>query len=149
MNEEKREMLAKISSDLTAAMKQKEELKLSVLRMMKSKVLYVNARGDLPDAEIIKIIAKYNKELKEAVEEAKKVGRNDAAAATEKEIAVVETYLPKQLSDDEIKNTVKNAIAATGAVSAKDMGKVMKEVLAAHPGVDGKLVNQFVRELLK
>lgn len=142
-------MLAKISSDLTAAMKQKEELKLSVLRMMKSKVLYVNARGDLPDAEIIKIIAKYNKELKEAVEEAKKVGRNDAAAATEKEIAVVETYLPKQLSDDEIKNTVKNAIAATGAVSAKDMGKVMKEVLAAHPGVDGKLVNQFVRELLK
>ena len=143
MNEEKRELLARINSDLTKAMKERNDLRLSVLRMMKSKVLYVNARGDLPDAEIVKILAKYLKELKETVEETKNVGRMDVAETTEKEIVIVEEYLPKQLSDDEIKAAVQKAIADTGAASAKDMGKVMKAVLTECPGIDGKIVNQY------
>jgi uncharacterized protein len=148
MNEEKRELLAKINTDLMKAMKEKDEFRLSVLRMMKSKILYVSARGDLPDAEVVKLVAKYAKELKEAAEEAKKVGRTEAAEKSEKELKVVEEYLPKQLSEGEIKDAVQAAISAVGAVSIKDMGKVIKEVMGKHPGVDGKLVNQFVKELL-
>lgn len=146
--EEKKELLARINTDLMKAMKEKDEFRLSVLRMMKSKVLYVSARGDLPDAEVIKLIAKYSKEIKESIEETRKVGRNEAAEKSERELKVVEEYLPKQLSESEIKKAVEAAIAATGAASIKDMGKVIKEAMSKHPGIDGKLVNQFVRELL-
>ncbi|MFA4967175.1 MAG: GatB/YqeY domain-containing protein [Candidatus Margulisiibacteriota bacterium] len=146
--EEKRELLAKINSDLIKAMKEKEELRLSALRMMKSKVLYVSARGDLSDTEIIKILAKYAKELKESIDEANKVGRPEAAKKSEAELKIVEEYLPKQLSNDEIKATVQAAITSTGASSVKDMGKVIKEVMGKNPGIDGKIVNQFVKELL-
>jgi len=147
--EEKREIFTKINSDLARAMKERNELRLSTMRMMKSKILYVNARGDLPDSEIIKILTKFSKELKEAIEESKKVGRMDVAEKTEKELKIVGEYLPKQLSEDEIKAAVQSIISSIGATSIKDMGRVMKDVLAQHPGIDGKIVNQFVRELLK
>lgn len=143
------ELFNKINKDLQTALKEKNEMRLSVLRMMKSKVLYVNARGDLPDAEILKILAKYGKELKETIEESNKVNRPASAAQAEKELAIVTEYLPKQLSDAEIKSAVQAAITETGAGSAKEMGKVIKAVMAKHPGVDGGKVNQFVRELLK
>jgi len=143
------ETFAKINSELIRAMKEKNEVRLSTLRMMKSKILYVNARGDLPDPEIIKILAKFSKELKEEIDEAKKVGRMDVAEKTEKELKIVEEYLPKQFSEQEVKAAVQSIISSSGAASIKDMGRVMKDVLALHPGVDGKLVNQFVRELLK
>lgn len=143
------EMFNKINSDLQKALKEKNGGRLSVLRMMKSKILYVNARGDLPDAEILKILAKYGKELKETIEESKKVNRPESAAQAEKELAIVSEYLPKQLSDDEVKAAVQAAITETGAASAKEMGKVIKAVMAKNPGVDGGKVNQFVRELLK
>jgi hypothetical protein len=143
------EMFSKINSDLQKALKEKNEMRLSVLRMMKSKILYVNARGELPDAEILKILAKYGKELKETIEESKKVNRPESAAQAEKELTIVSEYLPKQLSDDEIKAAVQAAIAETGAASQKEMGKVIKAVMIKHPGVDGGKVNQFVRELLK
>ncbi|MBN3032952.1 MAG: GatB/YqeY domain-containing protein [Candidatus Saganbacteria bacterium] len=149
MSEEKRELLNKVNSDLQAAMKAKDELKLSVLRMMKSKVLYVNARGDLPDAEIIRILTKYGKDLKESSEEFKKVGREAAAARAGQELAIVQSYLPKELTPDEIKAIVEKTIAALGAASIKEMGRVMKEVTGNNPGIDGKLVSQFVREILK
>ena len=149
MNEEKRELLNKINTDLQAAMKNKDELKLSVLRMMKSKVLYVNARGDLPEAEVIKIVTKYGKDLKETIEEYTKIGRTVEVARARQELAVVLSYLPKELTPEEIKAAVKQAIGALGATSIKEMGNVMKKVTGEHPGIDGKLVSQFVRELLK
>ena len=146
---EKREIFEKITQALQAAMKARDELRLSVLRMVKSKILYVNARGDLPDAEVIKIITKYGKDIKEAIEEFKKFGRSEAVAKNEKELAIVSEYLPKELSPEEVKSLVQKVIAETGAASIKEMGKVMKEVLAKSPGIDAKLVNQFVREILK
>ena len=149
MAEEKMELFGKINNELKTALKAKNELRLSTLRMMKSKILYVNARGDLPDAEIIKIITKYSKEVKESISEFKKVGRADDAAKAEKELVIVQEFLPKQLSADEIKAAVQKAVQDTGAASIKDMGKVMKEVLGKHPGIDGKIVSQLVRELLK
>ena len=149
MAEEKRELFSKINEELKNALKTKDEQKLSALRMMKSKILYVNSKGDLPDTEIIKILTKYGKEIKESITEFNKVDRPDDAAKAEKELAIVELYLPKQLSPEEVKQAVETAVKKTGAASIKDMGNVMKEVLAAHPGIDGKLVSQFVREILK
>lgn len=149
MSEEKRELLNKINSDLHTAMKAKDEVRLSVLRMMKSKILYVNARGDLPDAELIKILTKYGKDIKESIEEFKKVGRTAEVEASQKELAIVREYLPQELSAEEIKALVQKTIAELGAVSIKEMGKVMKEVTAKNPGIDGKLVSQYVREILK
>ena len=142
-------MFNKINEDLKAAMKAKDEVKLSVLRMMKSKVLYVNARGDLPEAEVIKIINKYAKDLKESIEEFRKVGREAEVKKIEQELAIVQTYLPKELSPDEIKALVQQTIQEVGAASIKDMGNVMKAVLAKAPSADGKLVSQSVREILK
>ena len=142
-------LINQINNDLQTAMKARDELRLSVLRMMKSKILYVNARGDLPDGEIIKIITKYSKELKESIEEFKKVGRMAEVARAGEELAVVQEYLPKELSAQEVKALVQRAVADLGATSVKEMGRVMKEVLAKAPGSDGKLVNQFVREFLK
>lgn len=147
--ETKNELFVKINKDLQSALKDRNELKLSVLRMMKSKVLYVNARGDLPDAEIIKIVIKYSKELKESIEEFKKVGRTIEIERTEKELAIVQEYLPRELTAEEIKSLVQQVMAETGASSIKEMGNVMKAVLAKSPGIDGKLVSQLVREILK
>lgn len=141
-------MFKKVNADLQKAMKEKDNLRLETLRMMKSKILNVNARGDLPETEIIKILTKYAKSLEDTIEETKKVNRPEAVEKLDKELAIVREYLPKQLSADEVKKAVEEAIAASGATSIKDMGKVMKEVLAKHPGIDGKMVNQFVREKL-
>lgn len=143
------ELFARLNTDLTAAMKAKDELRLSVIRMMKSRVLYVNARGDLPEAEVVKIVNKYGKDIKESIEEFKKVGREAEVAQAEKELAIVQEYLPRELSSEEIKALVQQAVTETGASTIKDMGNVMKAVLAKAPGADGRIVSQFVRELLK
>jgi hypothetical protein len=142
-------LFEQINNDIKEAMKAKDELKLSVLRMMKSKVLYVNARGDLPEAEVMKIVNKYGKDLKETIEEYRKINRAAEVAQAEKELAIVQTYLPKELTPDELKVLVEQAIAESGAASAKEMGKVMKVMQAKAPGADGKLVSQLVRDLLK
>ena len=143
------QLFDKVNLDLKEAMKNKDEERLSAIRMMKSKILYVNARGELSEAEIIKILTKYAKEVKESIEEAKKVGRAEDAAKSEKGLQIVAEYLPKQLSSDEIKKAVEESIKELGVSSVKDMGNVMKAVLAKYPGTDGKVVNQFVREILK
>ncbi len=149
MAENKSELFAKINSDLKEAMKAKDELKLSVLRMMKSKVLNVNARGDLPEADVVKIVTKYGKDLKEMIEEYTKIGRTVEVEKAKQELAIVQAYLPKELSPDEIKALVQKTVASLGVSSIKEMGRVMKEVTGSNPGIDGKLVSQFVRELLK
>ena len=149
MAEEKRELFDKLNKDLQKSMKEKNEERLAVLRMMKSKICYVNPKGDLPDVEIIKILTKYKHEIKESIEEYKKVNRQDVVELNQKELKIVEEYLPRELSAEEIKSLVQQTIQELGATSIKEMGKVMKEVLAKHPGIDGKTVNQFVREFLK
>jgi len=149
MSEEKRELFNKINADMKQAMLAKDELKLSVIRMMKSKVLNANARGDLPEAEVIKIVTKYGKDLKETIEECAKLGRTAEVERAKQELAVVQLYLPKELSAEEIKALVQKTIAGLGVSSIKEMGRVMKEVTAGNPGIDGKLVSQFVREILK
>jgi uncharacterized protein YqeY len=143
------ELFNKLNVDLGAAMKAKDAARLEVLRMMKSKVLNVNARGDLPEAEIVKILQKYGKSLKDAIEETKKVNRPEAVAKLEGELKIVEEYLPKMLSEAEVRTLVQSAIAETGAASKKDTGKVMKAVMAKGLSVDGSVVSRLVSEILK
>lgn len=143
------EMFKKINSDLSAAMKARDTFRLDVIRMMKSKVLLVNARGDLPDAEIMKILQKYAKSLKDAIEETKKVNRPEAVQKLEGELKIVEEYLPKMLSEAEVKDVVAKVIAEVGATSAKDIGKVMKAVIGKGLNVDRSLVSRIVSEVLK
>lgn len=139
-------MFNKINADLKEAMKNKDALRLETLRMMKSKILNVNARGELPEADIIKILTKYANALKEEAAEAEKVGRTETADHAKAELKIVEAYLPKQLNEDDIKTAVEKAIQELGAASMKDMGRVMKEFLARHPGIDGSIVSRLVKE---
>ena len=143
------ELFKKINDDLSAAMKARDAARLEVVRMMKSKILNVNARGDLPDAEITKILQKYAKSLKDAIEETKKVNRPEAVAKLEYELKTVEEYLPKMMSDAEAREVVAKIIAEVGATSAKDTGKVMKAVMGKGLNVDGSTVSRLVAEALK
>lgn len=142
-------LFPKISKDLQAAMKAKDTLRLETLRMMKSKILLVNARGDLPDTEIIKILLKYMKSLEQSIEEFKKVNRPDAAEKVEKEIKIIQEYLPRQLSEHEIRELVKKTIAEVGASSPKETGLVMKRIMSENVGIDGATVKKMVSDFLK
>jgi len=143
------ELFNKINQDLQSAMKSRDLLRLEVLRMMKSKVLLVNARGDLPDPEIIKILQKYAKSLKDAIEETKKVNRPDAVNKLEDELKVVEEYFPSMLPEAELRKVVSQVVAEIGATSPKDTGKVMKVIMGKGLNVDGSMVSKIVSEVLK
>ena len=149
MAEEKKVLFAKINDDLKKAMKEKDQQRLNVLRMVKSKILYVNARGDLADTEIIKIINKYGKDLKESIVEFEKVGRTEEVASHKQELEIVAEFLPAELSPEEIKKVVGETIKELGVTSIKEMGNTMKACMAKLPGADGKVVSQSVREILK
>jgi uncharacterized protein len=142
------ELFKKINTDMAAAMKGKETARLEVLRMMKSKVLNVNARGDLPDNDIVKILQKYAKSLKDAIEETKKVNRPEAVTQLENELKIVEEYLPRLLSEAETRELVTKTIAEVGASTPKDMGKVMKAVAAKGLSVDNSIVSRITGQIL-
>lgn len=137
-----------ISQNLKQAMKAKDTVKLAVLRMIKSKIMTVNARGDLPDEDIIKIIRTYARNLDDAYTQSKENGRLEAAAELEQERLIVKTYLPEQCSPAKTKELVAQAIEETGATSRKEMGLVMKAVMGQRSDLDGKLVKQLVESSL-
>jgi hypothetical protein len=142
----------KIQNELTAAMKAKEELRLRVLRMLKTALhnRRIEKGAELDDAEAMAVVKLLVKQRREAVEEYRKGGRADRAAEEEKEIVFLETYLPTAVSDGAIREAVAAAVKETGAATAKDIGKVMKAVMGRFAGqnVDGKRVNELVRQRL-
>ncbi len=142
----------RIQKELTAALKAKDELRLSVLRMLKTALRNreVEKMGPLDDADAIAVLRALIKQRREAVEEYTKVGRPDRAAQEEKEIAILEGYLPAAVSEDELRAAIEAAVAEVSAASAKDLGKVMKVVMGHFAGknVDGKRVNELVRQRL-
>ena len=142
-------MFDKLNKDIALAMKAGDKVRLEVLRMMKSKILTVNARGDLPEKDITKILQNYGKSVKETIEMALQHNKPETAEQSKKELAIVEEYLPKMLSEEETKTLVQETIAKVGATSIKDMGKVMKEIVAVRTDVDGNIVRRFVGEILK
>jgi len=138
---------------MKTAMKAKEEGKqrLSVIRMVRSALRQVEIDGkkELDDNGVIDIISKEVKMRKDSIEEFKKGDREDLVAQVEAEIVVLMSYLPVQLSEDELRSLVKEAVTTSGASSQKEMGKVMALLMPKVKGrADGKLVNTIVREML-
>jgi uncharacterized protein len=134
-------------------MKARDQLRMDVIRMIKAAVLNkeVEMKKDLDDAEMSRIMTTMIKQRKESVEQYEKGQRAELAAKERQEISIIEAYLPQALSPEELDRTVDAVIRETGATSAKDMGAVMKTVMARLVGqpVDGKQVSDLVRSKLK
>ena len=137
------------NDDIKAAMKAKDETRLLVLRMVKTamnNVAIAKSKNDLDDNEEIDIVQKQAKQRRESIESFEKGGRPELAAKEKSELTILETYLPKQMTDAEIQAVCKDVIQKTGATGAADSGKVMKELM---PLVKGKADGRRVQEVLK
>lgn len=145
-------LMEQIQKDLTAAMMAKDELRLSVLRMVKSALKYkeVEKVRPLEDAETIQVLQTLLKQRRESVEQFAKGGRQDLVDKETKEIAILEDYLPAGASDADMSAAIEAAIAETGANSPKAMGAVIKAAKARLEGktVDGKVLADRVKERL-
>ncbi len=142
------DLKAQLEADLKVAMKAKEALRVSVIRMLKSAVKYreIEVMKTLDDGGIQAVIGSEIKRRRDSVEQYGLGGRADLVSKEEAEIAILQSYLPAQLSPDELGRIVDAAIARAGAQGPRDMGKVMKEVL---PEVQGKAEGKAVSELVK
>ena len=145
-------LIERIQKDLTEAMKAKDELRLSVLRMIKSalKNKEIEKIRPLEDAESLQVLQTLVKQRRESVEQFTKGGRLELADKETREIAILEDYLPAAASDADMDAAVEAAIAETGANSPKAMGAVIKAAKARLEGkmVDGKALSDRVRERL-
>ena len=140
-----------LKADMVAAMKAKDKERLAILRMLVSKLkdAAINKRDVLSADEELRLIATYAKQREEGIVEAKKAGREDLAEKELFELEFVRGYLPRQLTDEELGVLVDEAIAESGATTMKDMGGVMKAVLAKAAGrADGGKVSALVKSRL-
>lgn len=141
-------IVEQINEGIKNAMRQREQVRLEVLRMLKSKILAVNARGDLPDQDVIKLFKTYYGNLQEALDHAKTAKRSEMVEQLEKELAIVEEFLPKAPSLEETKKIVQQAIAESGAKTKKDFGLVMKAIMKINSTVDGKVAKDIINQHL-
>jgi uncharacterized protein len=143
----------RLSEDLKQAMRAKDQLRMDTIRMIKAALLNkeIELKKDLDEAEMSRVLTTLIKQRKESVEQYQKANRQELADKELKEIVIVEGYLPQALSQEEIVKVIDSVIQETGAATAKDMGKVMKEVMAKLAGqpVDGKQINDLVRARLQ
>jgi uncharacterized protein len=145
-------LVENVSRAITDAMKAKDAQRLVALRMLKAALMNreVERGRALDENEGRQVVSALVKQRRDSIEQFTKGGRKDLADKETAEIVVLESYLPAAVDPAELERVVDNAIASTGAVSAKDMGKVMKAVMADLAGqtVDGKAVNELVRRKL-
>jgi len=145
-------LIERIQKDLTQAMMSKDELRLSVLRMVKSALKYkeIEKVRPLEDGESLQVLQTLVKQRRESVEQFARGGRQDLADKETKEIAILENYLPAAPSDADLNAAIEAAIAETGANSPKGMGAVIKAAKARLEGkaVDGKVLSDRVKERL-
>ena len=142
----------RISEDMTAAMRSKDQLRLGTLRMAKAALMNkeVERGRALDEAESLQVMASLIKQRRDSVEQFRGGGRDDLADKEQAEIAVLEAYLPPPLDAARIEQAVNEAVTETGASSPKDMGRVMKAVMSKLGGaqVDGKVISELVRQRL-
>ena len=144
-------MLEKFQNELKNAMKQKDELRTSVLRMLISDLKYaqIEKRAPLDETESIQVIKKAIKKRKESIEMYEKGGRPDLAAKESAEVKVLQAFVPPEMDEAEVRTKIESVIHELDAKDKKDMGRVIKEVLARYKGqMDGKLVQKLVSEKL-
>ncbi len=140
-----------LTNDLKEAMKSGEQVKKETVRALRGAIrnVEIDSRRDLTDEEILAIIAKQAKQRRDSIEQYQKANRSDLVEQEQQELAIIEAYLPQQLTDAEIKTRVETAIAELGVSDMKGMGPVMKRLTAELKGrADGKRISQLVRELL-
>jgi len=142
-----------LGADIVTAMKAKDATKLTALRMLKSALTNksIEKGRALEGAEELQVVSMLVKQRRDSIDQFTKGGRTDLADKEQAEIVILNTYLPASASDDEIAAAVTAAIAETGATNARDMGKVMKAVMAGLAGktVDGKKVSESVKAKLE
>ncbi|MHC1715656.1 MAG: GatB/YqeY domain-containing protein [Acidaminococcaceae bacterium] len=143
-----------LTEDMKQAMKDKEsgKLRLSVIRMARANIknIEIDEKRELNDDEVLAVLVKEVKMRQDSLEEFAKAGRDELVEQAKQEIAILRKYLPEQLSDEELRALVEEAVAETGAAGPKDMGKVMAALMPKTRGrADGKRINTMVRELLK
>lgn len=141
-------MIEKINEELKEAMRSRDQIRLETLRMLKSKILAVDARGNLSDADVIKLFKTYYGNLQEALEQAQAVNRSETVEQLKRELAIIQEFLPKALSPEETKKIVIQAIAESGAKTKKDLGLVMKAIMRINSTIDGKLAKDLASQLL-
>jgi uncharacterized protein len=141
----------RIQADLTTATKAQDRPRVAALRLLIDGLQKEakQARGDLDEQQEIAVLKRQRKQCAEAAEAFRKGGRVDAAASEEAEVAIIDTYLPEQISEDELQTLIADALAETGADSQRDMGKVMSAVMEKAAGrADGRRVSELVKERL-
>lgn len=141
-----------LTADIVTAMKAKDQTRLTALRMLKTALTNKNIEKgrELEPAEELAVVSMLVKQRRDSIDQYTKGGRKDLADKEQAEIVILDAYLPAAASDDEIAAAVTAAVAETGATTAKDMGKVMKAVLAGLTGktVDGRKVSEAVKAKL-
>ncbi len=141
----------KLLEDLKQSMKESNSIRKNVIQMVRAAILQVEKdKGiQVTDEQIIEIIAKESKKRKDSLEDYQKSGREDLIAQINTEIEILSEYLPKQLTDEELEDIIKQIIKQVNAESIKDMGKVMKEAKEQIGAkADGKRINEVVRKIL-
>jgi len=142
----------KLSDDYKDALRSGDKIKVSILRMIKAAVKNreIEKGSLLSDDEIYAVFRSFVKRANESIEQFSKAGRMDLAEKEKEELSIMQVYLPLQPGEDEIRKLVKEIISETGAAGPKEMGKVMKAVMAKTKGLaDGKLVSNLVKEMLE
>jgi uncharacterized protein YqeY len=143
-------LLEELNADMKQAMRDKEKVILSVIRMLKSSLQneQINAGRELTDEEILTVLSREMKQRKDSLQEFVKANRDDLVQNVQDEINVLSKYMPEQLSEEEIINIINEAIDQTGASSKADMGKVMGLIMPKVKGkAEGAVVNRLVQQL--
>lgn len=141
----------RLEQDMKTALKNKDKTKLGVIRMIRSSIKNAEIERGRPleEGEVLEVVARELKQRKESFLEFEKAGRSELAEKVKAEIAVVESYLPAPLSEEELRELARQVIAEVGASTPADMGKVMKEIIPRVKGrAGGKEVSRIVRGLL-
>ncbi len=141
-----------IMSDMKEAMKARDKVRLNTVRMIKSALMNekIKAGHDLTAEEELTVLSREKKQREESIEEFTKANRKDLADETKQELAIVESYLPKQMTQEELNQAVSSAIAEANAQGKSDFGKVMKILMPKIKGkADGKAASDVVRKQLK
>ncbi len=145
------EVMDRISSEMTKAAKDKDKEKLSALRMVKSALhnKEIDLKDQFGEKEILQVLSSMIKQRKDSVEQFRNGGRLELATKEEKEIEVIQGFMPEQMSEAEVKAEIENAIDETGATSIRDMGNVMKFLMPRITGkADGKAAGETVKARL-
>jgi uncharacterized protein YqeY len=141
----------KLLADMKEAMKGHEKIRLSTIRMVRAAIkdAEINKHFELTDEEILEIIVRQVKIRKDAIPDYEKANRPESVQQLQDEIKVLQSYLPEQLSEDELRSIIRDTIQETGVQGPQDMGKLMKNLMPKLKGrADGKQINQLVKEML-